>query len=155
ERISRNQLRLSTAVELGVLRNDVGDLGCVLWPEFAFGPQARVLGDHFFRPAVRVPGEGDKELDRELHRLQVADVHDPDAVGAVFVSEVHLLPDLGDGNGVEPLVGARIADIIEVVVNSGAAGALALVRRGQATNISQLSSHQSRVTSSGTRMPFS
>src|SRR5208283_6020744 len=50
--------------------------------------------------------------------------------------EVHLLPDLGDGNGVEPLVGARIADIIEVVVNSGAAGALALVRRGQATNIS-------------------
>ena len=84
---------------------------------------------------MRIPGEGQEELDGELHRLQVADIHDPDAVGAVFVGEVHLLPDLGDGNGVEPLVGARIADVVEVVVDARAAGALAFVGRRQAAEV--------------------
>ena len=49
-------------------------------------------------------------------------------VGAVARREVHLLPDLGQRHRVEPLVVARAADVVEVVVDAGAAGAFALLR---------------------------
>ena len=47
-----------------------------------------------------------------------------------------MFPNLGDGVSIEPLIGARIAHIVEVVVNSRAAAALSFIRGRQPANIS-------------------
>ena len=69
--------------------------------------------------------------------------------------EAHLLLNFGDGIGVDPFVGARAADVVEVIVDAGAAGTFTLFGGGRRRRLPQLSSDQRRVTSSGTRMPFS
>src|SRR6185503_16754943 len=103
------------------------DLSGVLRAEFPLRPQAREVAELLLGPPLRVPGEAQKELDWELHRLEVADVGDPDAVGAVGFRQRHLLPDFRDRIGVDPLVVARTADVIEVVVDAGSARTLALL----------------------------
>ncbi len=65
----------------------------------------------------------------------MADVDDPDAVGAVLFGEGHLIPDFWEGAGVDPLVGARAAVVIEVVIDAGAAGAFAFFGGGEAADV--------------------
>ena len=96
--------------------------------ELLLGPLARVRRQAFGRDARRIPRVVEEELDRELHRLEVADVDDPDPVGARLVREVHLLPDARDLVRVDPLVVARPADVVEVVVDAVAARPLAIRR---------------------------
>ena len=84
---------------------------------------------------MRIPGIGEEEFGRHFHRLQVAHVNDPEPVRTVLVGQVHLLPDLGDLGHVQPFIRARPAHVIEVVVDAGAAAALAFFRRGQAADV--------------------
>ena len=49
--------------------------------------------------------------------------------------EVHLLPHFCNRNRVEPLVGARISDVIEMIVNAGASTALLFVSGWQPAEI--------------------
>src|SRR5580704_10782499 len=76
-----------------------------------------------------------EELDRKLHRLQITDVDDPDAVCAILQGKIHLLPHLGDRVSIQPLVGARAANIVEVIVDTCAAGTFSLFRSRQPANI--------------------
>src|SRR5690606_39165578 len=62
------------------------------------------------------------------------DVDHPDPLHAVRPGQPHLLPRAFDLGGVEPLVVARTADVIEVVVDAVTAGALR-GRIGQATDV--------------------
>ncbi len=59
-------------------------------------------------------------------------------VGAVLVGEVHLVPNFGDGNGVEPFVIARAAYVVEMIVNARAAGAMAFLRSRQAADVAPI-----------------
>src|SRR5579871_6161136 len=77
--------------------------------------------------SARIPSHVQEEFDGKFHGLQIAHVHDPEAGRSVFVGEVHLLPDFGDWNGVEPLIRARPAYIVEVVIDTGSAAAVASV----------------------------
>jgi len=81
----------------------------------------------------------------------------PDAIRSVVMREVSiLLPHFVIGIVLTPLVGARISDVIEMIINSGAPTALYVRQRLAACgDCPNLSSHQSKVTSSGTLMPFS
>ena len=118
-----DQFGFSAAVVLGVLCEEVGDFCGVLGAEGAGRPGLAEVRGVFRCEQFGVPGHGHEEVDREFHRLQITDVCDPDSRGAVAVREVHLLPDFGDRDGVEPFIVSRTADVIEVVVDAGAAGA--------------------------------
>jgi len=130
-----DQLGFAAAVELGVAVDECGDLGGVGRAELPRGPLLGELADAFIRPLRGGPSVGEEILDGELHRLEVADVDDPDARGVVLPGKVHLLPYFREWIGVEPLVVSRAADVVEVVVDAGAAGACALGRGGQAADI--------------------
>ena len=52
--------------------------------------------------------------------------------------EVHLLPHFCNRNRVEPLVGARISDVIEMIINSGAPTALTFVSGWQPAEIAPI-----------------
>ena len=80
----------------------------------------------------------EEEFYWKLHGFKVPDIDDPDTGCAVMQREVHLLPDLGNGIGIEPLIGAWAADIVEVVIDAGTAGTLALARGGQAAQVAPI-----------------
>ena len=150
------QFRLPAAVELAVRRHDVRDVWACCRTELARRPQPRVFIDVLsFVQRFVSHARLRKYLRRELVALEVADVDDPDAIGAVLLRQAHLLPDLGDGARVDPLVAARAAVIIEVVVDAAPPGRLRSSAVGKRRTLPQLSSAQSSVTSSGTRRPFS
>src|SRR5580658_191904 len=54
------------------------------------------------------------------------------------MGQTHLLPHLGDRNGVEPFVRAWIANIVEVVINSGAAASFAFFLSWKPSNIAPI-----------------
>ena len=107
----------------------------VFGAELACGPEFGEVVEIVLVPSLGSASQREEELDGELHGLEVADVDDPDAVGSVVEGEVHLLPDFGDGVGVEPFVVAWAADVVEVIVDAGAAGAFALFRRGETAEV--------------------
>ena len=65
----------------------------------------------------------------------MADVHNPDLVGVVMVSQIHLLPNLGDWVRVEPFVVTRATDVIKMIINSSTTAAFPFVQRRQAADI--------------------
>ncbi|MNJ39861.1 hypothetical protein D3C77_347430 [compost metagenome] len=69
-----------------------------------------------------IPGHAQKIFHREFQRLQIADIHDPNAVGAVFIGFVHLLPNLWNRYGVDPFIGTRAPDVIKVVIDARSPG---------------------------------
>ena len=84
----------------------------------------------------RVPRVVEEELDRHLHRLEVAHVHDPQPVGPVAATRGASAPrSWAIGVRVDPLVRPRAAHVVEVVVDARAAGALALLGRRQAPDV--------------------
>ena len=107
----------------------------MLRSELARRPEPGELAGVLVGPAVRVPGEAQEILERELVALEVADVDDPDAVGAVLLRERQLLPELRDRAGVEPLVAARPPVVVEVIVHARATRTLPLGRGGQAAEV--------------------
>ncbi|OQB95516.1 MAG: hypothetical protein BWX86_01161 [Verrucomicrobia bacterium ADurb.Bin122] len=135
EGLRLDQLGFPPAVVFRVERDDVGDLAGMLRTEVALGPAARVVGDLIAGVGGGIPGHPQEKLDREFERLEIADVDDPDAGGPVLGGQVHLLGDLPEWIGVDPLVGVRAAVHVEVVVDAGAAAAAALVGRGQSPEV--------------------
>lgn len=83
EGVGREQLGFTPAVVLRVGGDKFVDFGGVLRTEFACGLELAKLPELFVRPTRRRPSVAQEEL----HRLEVADVDDPDAVGAVVPSE--------------------------------------------------------------------
>ena len=103
--------------------------------KLALGPLLCVVVQPLRGPAFRIPGEAQEELRRELHRFKIAHVNDPNAVGAVAIGQIHLLLDFCDGDSVQPFVGTRAANIIEVIIHTGAARSFPFFSRGQPPNI--------------------
>ena len=60
-------------------------------------------------------------------RLEISHVGDPDIFYSAVIGEGHLLPGLLQLNGIDPLVVARITDVVEVVVHSGTAAPVRFV----------------------------
>ncbi len=103
--------------------------------ELARRPEFGEFSEMILVPALWGAGQREKELDGELHRFEVAHVDDPEAVGAIVESEAHLLLNFRNRVGIDPFVGTRAADIVEVVVDSRAAGALAFFGCGKAAEV--------------------
>ena len=138
EGVGPDQFGLAPGVVLGVTGHQIGDLGGVLGAELARGPAPRPRADVVLAEGRRVPRQAQEEFDRHLQRLEVADVGDPDLVGAVRVRQVHLFPDFRQWIAVEPLVRERPAIHVHVKIDAGAAGAGALGRRGQAAQVADI-----------------
>src|ERR1700686_618224 len=130
------QLWLTTAVVLRVFGDDLGNLSGVLWPKLALGPKPCVFREALRGPTPRIPGKVPKKLSGKLHRFDVADINNPDACGPVPIRQVHLLPNLGDGCGVQPFVRARATDVIEMVVDTCTTRTFAFCNSRQAANVS-------------------
>src|SRR5437764_30255 len=96
--------------------------------KFARRPCLGKLAKILARPAVRIPREAEEELRRQLVALEVADVHDPNPIGAVALGERHLVPDLRQRARIEPLIAPGPAVIVEVVIDARAAASLTLFR---------------------------
>src|SRR5690606_23322247 len=86
-------------------------------------------------PALRIPGHAQEKFYGEFHGLEIAHIGNPDFGGVILIGEVHLFPDLGDGHSVDPAVGAGATHIIEVIIDTGTAGTLALFDGGQTADI--------------------
>jgi hypothetical protein len=114
---------------------DVGDRRRALGSEVLRGVLALPLAEALDRPAVGVPRVVEEELQRQLVVLHVADVDDPQAVDAVLVGLVQLVPDVGQLVGVDPLVVAPAADVVVVVVEAVAAAARGQVAVGQLADV--------------------
>ena len=128
-------LRAPPRVVARVFIDDGRDVLRVRRTEFARSPITQVLGQPLRRPRLRIPRIRHEEFGRHFHRLQVAHVDDPQPVRAVLVREIHLLPHLGDLGDIQPFVRTWAADVVEVVVDAGAAAALAFLKRRQTADI--------------------
>lgn len=93
---------------------------------------AHHLGRREFR---RVPGHIEEEGYRVFHRLEVADIENPQAVDTVVIGQAHLLAEILRRGDVEPLGVARSADIVDVVIHSPASRVLALLGVGEFADI--------------------
>ena len=132
--VGRDQLGFAARVVLGVAGEYFADVLRVLRPELLGRPGRRIAFDPCQVGRVRVPGLVEEGADRQFHRLDVADIDDPQPLHAVRPRQPHLFPAALDLGGVEPLVVARAADVVEVVVHAVAAGAPA-GRVGQAADV--------------------
>ena len=103
--------------------------------EFARSPKPRVFIDVVVGPSVGVPRQIQKILGRQFVSFEVTDIDDPDAIGAVLFGETHLIPDLCDRARVHPLIAARAAVVIEVIVDSRAAGTFPFFRGWQPAHV--------------------
>lgn len=129
------QLELAARRVRAVPGHDAGDLLGVVGAELAAGPGREPLARVVDGPPVRVVGEVEVVAQGHLERLEVADVDDPDAVGAARLGQLQLLGRLLELDGVDPLVVARVADVVEVVVDARAALALRLVGERQPAHV--------------------
>ena len=134
-RVRGKQLRFPAAVVLRVGREERRDRIGVLRSELLRGPPSRERADLVCRPRVRVPGVTQEERDRKLHGLDVAHVDDPDPVHPEPVGEMHLLPHPRNRVGVDPLVVARAAHVVEVVVDAIPAGPLGRAAGREASDV--------------------
>ena len=73
------------------------------------------------------PGHVHEERDGVLHGLEVADVEYPHAVDAVGIGKCELLPHVLCGSDVEPLGVTWRTDVVHMIIESPAAGVLALL----------------------------
>ena len=118
------QLRLAPRRELAVAGEQLSNGLGLCRTERRLRPSLRIFGQRLRRHRGRAPGLGHEEAQRELQRLDVAHVDDPQLARAALPGQVHLLPGLLDLRGVDPLVVARPTDIVEVVVHAEPTGPL-------------------------------
>ena len=100
-----------------------------LGAELTLGPEPGELGEIAVGPSSAVPAELHEIFEGKFVSFEMADVDDPNAVGAVFPGKRQLVPNLGNGAGVDPLIAARAAVVIEMIIDAGAAGAFAFLGR--------------------------
>ena len=131
-----DQLRFPPSVVPGVILHRRGDLIGMLRPKFPHGPKLCKFVEVVFVPALRRSRIIKKKLNRKLHRFSIAHIHHPEPVRSIRQRQIHLLLDLRQIIRVQPLVRSRTAHIVEVVVDSRSARALALLRRRQPPQIS-------------------
>ena len=127
--------RLAPSVELRIERHDVGDFVGVLGAELARSPQARVFAHGVVGPPVRIPAEVEKVIDGKFNVLELADIDDPYPIGTVLFGQRHLVPDAGDGAGVDPAVIGRSAVVVEVIVDTRATRTFAFLGGGKAADV--------------------
>ena len=83
EGIRLQLLRLATPIVLRVFRDNIRNFRRMFRTKFALGPEFCEFLKVILAPSFGIPSEIEKELDWELHRLQIAYVYDPDAVRPV------------------------------------------------------------------------
>ena len=113
-----DQLWLPPPVIAPVLLHRGRNFFGMLRSEFPRRPQFRELIQVVLVPALWRACIAQKELDRKLDRLAVANVHYPHPVRAVLQRQIHLLLNLRNRNRVQPLIRTRAADIVKVVIDS-------------------------------------
>ena len=91
-----------------------------------------------FVPECNIVGEIHHVTDRQLERLEVTDVDDPDFASLALICHVHLLPSLLQLGGVDPLVAPWVSDIVEVVVQTGSSTSLCLVATWEAADVAKV-----------------
>ena len=76
------------------------------------------------------------EVIREIYQcLEISNIRNPDPVYSAVVSKSHLLPGLLELDGIDPLVVARVAHVVKVVINTSPSRARGLVQQWQSANI--------------------
>src|SRR6202049_1558321 len=125
------QLRLAARLKLAVRMQDARYGRRLLWAKALRSVVLLPLRKPLGRPAVRVPGIVEEELQRELVAFHISDIGYPKPGDAMADSLVQLLPRIGDQAAVHPLVVPAAADIVEVVIQPVAAAAWRQVLVGQ------------------------
>ena len=69
-------------------------------------------------PLIEVIGQIEEECERVFRAENIADIDDPEILDPAVICGRHLLPDLRQEGGVEPLIGDRISVVIEVVIHA-------------------------------------
>ena len=82
-----------------------------------------------------IPRHVHKQLDGIFHRLQIADVEDPQFLDAAEVGQLQLLPHVLYGGDVDPLRVAGGTDVVHVVVESPSALALLFLGSRQTAHV--------------------
>ena len=77
-----------------------------------------VLGDVLLGIFFRVPSHIHKQLDRILHRFQVAHIQDPHALDAMIIGQRELFEHLLCLSDVEPLCITRRTNIVYVIIDA-------------------------------------
>ena len=136
--IRLQQLRLAPSVQKRIPRDQIGHRRGILAPEFPRRPLPRKFPHPFRRPAFRRPGQVEKKFRRQRHMLQMSHIDNPDSVRAILVRQIHLLPNFRQRTGIHPFVIARIAHVIEMVINPRAPRPTALIRRRQPPQVAPI-----------------
>ena len=76
-----------------------------------------------------------EKFNRYFHRLKIANVQYPNAVRAILIRQIHLLPDLRQLICIDPFIRSRVAYIVDVVINPRAARSISFLRRWKPPNI--------------------
>ena len=98
-------------------------------------PRTEVIVRTVGRDGVRVPRIAQDEVDGQFLRLEVAYVDNPQVVEARLVGKVELFAELRDGRSVHPTVVPRASVHVDVVVESHAAAAVALLQRSRVPDV--------------------
>ena len=124
-------LGLALCRQAVVLEADVAYLVGKVLAEGLRRPPPAELPRFVRRPSVHVPCQLHAELKLYLRRLDVAYVHHPEARHAVLVGLRQLVAYQRGRDGAEPDIGARVAEVREMVVDAVASAAPPLGCRGQ------------------------
>lgn len=112
------QLVFSTDDESSVRGHDLGRSCCHTHPKFARGPFLEPpVGAVRFHEIAHIVSHVEEVRDRNLERLQVAHIDNPDLCRVLLVCEMHLLPRLGELDCVDPFVVSRVTHVVEMVVH--------------------------------------
>jgi len=133
--VGRQHLMGAARVVFRVEGEHLGDGRGVLLAELLRGPARVVAGQVVGADGLGIPGEVEEEAHGKLHRLDVADVDDPQVAHAGLVGERHLLPDALDLADVEPSVGDGGADVVDVVIHAVAAGTFQVLGAGEVADV--------------------
>ena len=116
-----HHFRRRPAAVLAVQVEDARGLVGLVVAECRRAERARVIREVVHRDRFGIPRHREEQVDGIFHRLEVADVQDPDLVHAVGPGELELLPHVLDGRDIQPLGVPRGAHVVHVVVQAPAA----------------------------------
>ena len=116
-----DQLGLAHAKDAGVAGQQLVNLAGMFAAELPCGPFTGIVFHVVDGHDSRVPGQVEEKGGGQFHGLDVAHVHDPQAVDLVVPAQLHLFPDAWQGVGVKPFIIAGTSHIVEMVIHAAAA----------------------------------
>ena len=83
-----------------------------------------------------IPSHIQEECDWIFHRLEIADIYNPEFLNTVIISQIKLLPRSRNRVGVNPFCVSRSTHIVKMIVHSVATLARLAVEGRQTTHVS-------------------